>query len=113
MARNLPSTTTSFLAAQIPHLGSRDNQAELLAPSLRLLFDVATHSGLRCSVSTASEACKVHVKAANVAIGLLSDLAVNDLETNAALRGAHAAEAWAGTFTHLALVAMQQYRMLQ
>eukprot|EP00892_Ulva_mutabilis_P007712 jgi/Ulvmu1/5312/UM022_0106.1 len=103
MARNLPPTTTGILRAHIAHLKPQEapmpsgaEPVDTLPESLQFLFEVVVK--LQAAPERAAEvsdaAARAWRNAAQTAMGLLSDLAVNSPDVRIILQGSQAARAW-------------------
>lgn len=99
MARNLSPLHTGLLRAHVQHLvpaeaptPSGADPVDKLPEALQFLFEVV----VTLQGDAADGAARARRNAANAAIGLISDLAVNSADVRVVLQGEQAAEAWTG-----------------
>lgn len=121
MARNLPPLATGLMRAHVAHLRPAEAPAptgadpvDQLPESLQLLFEVAVKLQGAAGGEGGDAGVRARRNAANAAIGLLSDLAVNSADVRVVLQGAQAAEAWTGKpHLPLALLAFALMRLAE
>lgn len=104
MARNLSPLHTGLLRAHVQHLHPAEaptpagaDPVDKLPEALQFLFEVVVALQGEAAVGEVAKGeARSRQNAANAAIGLISDLAVNSADVRVVLQGEQAAEAWTG-----------------